>query len=112
MAPSASRSRRSRRFWLAAAAPFFDARPIGLQPRGDRLWVPLAGDALGLLRAEPTPPQPGAEVLRVESDAELLEDQPGQARGGPQLGIEPVLRRAVGQPSPDDLLLGERQLGR
>jgi hypothetical protein len=51
-------------------------------------------------------------VVRVEADAELLLDEPGQARGRPQLGSEAVLDRVVGQPTADDLLLDGGQLGR
>ena len=47
----------------------------------------------------------------MEADAELLLDQMGQAPAGPQLGVEPVLRRLLAQPAPDDLLLGGRELG-
>jgi hypothetical protein len=48
----------------------------------------------------------------MEADPELLMDQPGQARGGPQFGGEPVLGRLLTQPAEDDLLLGGRELGR
>jgi hypothetical protein len=48
----------------------------------------------------------------VEVDAELLLDEPGQARGRPQLGGEAVLGGVVGQPAADDLLLGRGQFGR
>jgi hypothetical protein len=48
----------------------------------------------------------------MEADAELLPDQPGQARGGPQFGGEPVLGRLLAQPAEDDLLLGGGELGR
>src|SRR5262249_56595325 len=57
-------------------------------------------------------PQPGGQVVGVEADAELLLDQLGQPRGAPQLGGEAVLRRVVGQPAADDLLLSGGQLRR
>jgi hypothetical protein len=47
----------------------------------------------------------------MEADPELLPDQLGQARGGPQFGGEPVLGRPLAQPAEDDLLLGGRELG-
>src|SRR5512135_650770 len=110
--PSASHSRRSQRGGPPGVGPFFDARPLELEPRGDLLRVALPGDSLGLLRGEATGPHPGAEILRVEADAELLSDQFGEAWSGPQLGSEPMLRRVLGQPASDDLLLRRRELGR
>ena len=47
----------------------------------------------------------------MEADPELLPDQLGQARGGPQFGGEPVLGRPLAQPAVDELLLGGRELG-
>src|SRR5512135_2735198 len=109
--PSAGHSHRSGRCGPPGAGPFFDAWPLGLEPRGDHLGVTLARDAAGFLRGEAPGAEPGAEIPRVELDAELLADQLRQARPSPQVGREPVLRRLVGQPSSDDLLLGSRQLG-
>jgi hypothetical protein len=71
----------------------------------------LAGDPLGFLGGEPTSPQPGAEIPSIEADAELLPDQLGQARAGPQLSVESVLRGLLTQPAEDDLLLGGRDPG-
>src|SRR5512135_582371 len=110
--PSAARSRRSRRGGPPGVGPFFDARPLELEPCGDLLGVALPGDPLGLLRGEATGPHPGAEIPRVEADAELLSDQLGEAWSGPQLGGEPMLRRILGQPASADLLLRRRELGR
>jgi hypothetical protein len=72
----------------------------------------LAGDPLGFLGGEPPSPQPRAEIPGIEADAELLPDQLGQARAGPHLSVESVLRGLVTQPAEDDLLLGGRELGR
>src|SRR5205823_13236496 len=77
-----------------------------------RSRVALAGDALGLLRGEPPVPQPAAEVPGVEADPELLRDQVGQPRAGPERGGEAVFGRALGQPPPHDLLLGGGELPR
>src|SRR4051812_30369786 len=108
--PSAARSRPSGRGARPVGVPFFDARPVLGQPPGDGLVVALAVDAPGLLRGVAALPQPGSQVVGVEANAELLLDQLGQAWGGPQLGGEAVLRRVVGQPAADDLLLGGGQL--
>ncbi len=104
-------SSRSSRFAPRRRA-FFDARPVRLQPPGDGLVIALAGPAPRLLGREPAPAKPGRQVVRVEVDAELLLDEPGQPRGGPQPGGEAVLGRVVGQPTADDLLLGGGQFGR
>jgi hypothetical protein len=48
----------------------------------------------------------------MEVGAPFLLDELGEAPGGPQLGGEAVLGRVLGQPAPDDLLLGAGQLGR
>ena len=44
-------------------------------------------------------------------DPPLLLDDLGEAWGGPQFGGEAMLGRTIGQPAPDDLLLGGRQFG-
>ena len=110
--PAAGRSQRSGRGAPPDAGPVFETRPIGLPPRGDRVRVALAGDARGLLRGEAAVAAPRAEIPGVEPDAERLVDQGRPARPGPEVGREPVLRRLVGHPPADDLLLGDRQLGR
>jgi hypothetical protein len=48
----------------------------------------------------------------MEADTELLADQLGQARSGPQFSGEPVLGRPLAQPAEDDLLLCGRELRR
>src|SRR5512143_2121777 len=45
-----------------------------------------------------------------QRDSELLPDQLAQAWGGPQLGLEAMVQRALGQPAQGDLLLNRRQL--
>src|SRR5262249_21148397 len=47
----------------------------------------------------------------AEADAPLLLDESRQPRGGPEFGGKAVVGGAVGQPAPDDLLLGGGQLG-
>lgn len=42
----------------------------------------------------------------MEFDGDLLPDQAAPARGGPQFGLAPLRRRALVQPTPDDLLVG------
>jgi hypothetical protein len=96
--------------WAPCRRAFFDARPVGLEPRGDRLRVALAGHSFGLLRGEPSLPQPGAEISRVEPDVELLADQLPQPHRRPEFGLETMVRRAVVQPAEGDLLLGRGEL--
>jgi hypothetical protein len=91
---------------------FFDTRPVGFQPCGDRLRVALPGDALRLLRCEPPIPQPGAEIPRIQSDAEFLLDQLPESGRRPELGVEAMVGRGLGQPAEGDLLLEGGQLGR
>src|SRR5512135_684159 len=67
--------------------------------------------ASGLLGRETPLPQPSGEVVRMEVDPPLLLDDLGQTWGGPQLGGEAMLGRALGQPATNDLLLGGRQFG-
>lgn len=50
----------------AAAGCRFDARPVLLQPPGNRLIVLLAGRAPGVLRRVPALPEPGAQVVGME----------------------------------------------
>jgi hypothetical protein len=91
---------------------FFDARPVGFQPCGDRLRVALPGDALRLLWGEPPIPQPGAEIPRMESDAEFLLNPLAESGRRPEFGVEAMVGRGLGQPAEGDLLLEVGQLGR
>ena len=85
--------------WAPFRRDFFDARPVGLQPRGDRSGVALARHAFRLLGGETSLAKPGAQVSRIEPDAELLADELAQAGCRPELGGQAVVRRAVGQPA-------------
>ena len=98
--------------WACCRRAFFDARPVGGQPRGNRLRVALARNPPGLLRGEPAVAKPDGHILRVEVDTELLADHVGHPRPGPQVGREPVVGRLVCQPPADELLLGAGQLRR
>jgi hypothetical protein len=72
--------------------------------------IALTGDALRLPRGEPAVPEPGAEVPRIEPNAELLSDQLAPPRRRPKLGLETVVSGTLGQPAQGDLLLGRGQL--
>jgi hypothetical protein len=67
---------------------------------------------LRLLRGEPPIPHPGAEISWMESDAEFLPDQLPESARRPELGVEAMVGRSLGQPTEGDLLLEVGQLGR
>jgi hypothetical protein len=71
---------------------FDDARELGAFPTGDGFLISFAGAALGFLRrpAESLAEE-AADMIVVKSNAEMVLDQLGDARRGPQ-GIGPAVR--------------------
>ena len=89
-----------------------DARPVQRQPAGDGRVIAFARHAAWQLGRVAPLPQPGDQIVGVEVDSELLLDEAGQVRGGPQFRGETVLARAVCQPAAHDLLLSRGEFGR
>jgi hypothetical protein len=82
-----------RRAW----PPPFDAGPLLGPPAGDLGLVALGGAAGGPLRAPVVAAQQPPHVPGVVADAGEPPDHLGDARQGPQLGVEPVGLRPLQQ---------------
>jgi hypothetical protein len=97
--------------WAPSRAAFFYTRPILALPVLDGRLITLERAALGLLIAPAQVMQQTPDVIAVIVNTEVLTNQVGDARAGPQLGGVAVRHGAAHQELPEPLALPARELG-